>query len=278
MHHTPDQLRNIIATFRRPDRHQYPELDGYTRAELYEDCLGGGGLYLATQMVRTMRLQAGDIVLDLGCGKGTTSLFLAKQFGLKVIAVDLWTSATFLNQKFTKFGYRDQITPLQLDVTRELPFAEGYFDAIFCMNSFSFYGGTVAFLHHLLTHLKPGGQLCLGSEVLTTEFTAEQIQNPPEVYAFKLPPPNETVNVFEDDFKKQHTAHWWRELFEHSGLLKVEHCQNLDDAAVWYEELARYEYEYNIDLFDVEMCLAQMAWGRTNQPQKSLFVLTAQKL
>jgi SAM-dependent methyltransferase len=108
----PDPIRDIIATFRVPDRSQYPELDGYTRDELYQDCSGGGGLYLATRMVRTMRLRPGDIVLDLGCGKGAASLFLARHLGVKVIAVDLWTPATFLNQKFTARGYRDQIVPL----------------------------------------------------------------------------------------------------------------------------------------------------------------------
>jgi SAM-dependent methyltransferase len=270
-------IHEIIATFRAPDRGRYPELAGYTRDELYEDCYGGGGLYLAARMIRTLDLRADSIVLDLGCGKGATSIFLAKHFGLKVIAVDLWTSATFLNQKFTSRGYRDRIVPLQMDITHALPFAEDYFDAIFCMNSFNFYGGNVEFLRHLLKHLKPGGQLCIGSEVLTAEFTEEQLQNPPPVYAFKLPPPNETVDVFEGDFKKQHTPGWWRGLLENSGLLRVEYCQELDDADLLYEELVRYEHEHNIDPFDVEMCLAQMEWGRTHQPRKSLFVLTACK-
>jgi SAM-dependent methyltransferase len=278
MNLTLPSIRDLIATFRTPDRSRYPELAEYSRDELYEDCFGGGGLYLAARMVRTMRLHPGDLVLDLGCGKGTTSIFLVKQFGVKVIALDLWTSATFLHQKFTERGYREQIVPLQMDITQPLPFAEAYFDAIFCMNSFSFYGGTVEFLCHLLKHLKPGGQLCLGSEVLTAEFTEAQLQDPPYAYAFKLPPPNEAVDVFEGDFKKQHTPGWWRELFEQSGLLHVEYCQELDDAEVLYEELVRYEHEHGLDPFDVEICLEQMAWGRTHQPRKSLFVLTAYKL
>lgn len=278
MNLTSNQIRDIITSFCAPDRSRYPELDGYTRDELYEDSFGGGGLYLATRMVRTMHLRTGDIVLDLGCGKGATSVFLAKHFGVNVIAVDLWTSATFLDQKFTARGYRDRIVPLQIDVTQKLPFSEDYFDAIFCMNSFNFYGGNVEFLRHSLKHLKEGGQLCIGSEVLTDEFSEEQLKNPPFVYAFKLPPPNENVDVFGGDFKKQHTPNWWRKLFENSGLLQVESCEELDDANELYEELVRYEYERNIDPFDVEMCLAQMEWGRTNHPRKSLFVLAAHKL
>lgn len=270
-------MQNVINTLRAPDRSRYPELDSYTRDELYADCFGGGGLYLAARMARTLSLHAGDSVLDLGCGKGETSIFLARHFGVKVLAVDLWTSATFLNEKFTRRGYGDRIVPLNLDVTQALPFAENYFDAIFCMNSFNFYGGSVEFLQHLLKHLKPNGQLCIGSEVLSDEFTEEQLKNPPYVYSFQLPPPNEHVNVFEGDFIKQHTPLWWYNLFESSGLLQVVHCAELDDADVLYEELVRYEHEHNLDPFDVEICLQQMAWGKINRPHKTLFVLTARK-
>ncbi|HTP07670.1 MAG TPA: methyltransferase domain-containing protein [Anaerolineae bacterium] len=274
--YTSEQTRTLISGFHIPDRARYPELTEYTRDEIYEDFFGGGGLYLATHMLRTLRLKPADIVLDLGCGKGPTSIFLAKHFSVKVIAVDLWTSAAFLNDKFTARGYRDRIVPLNLDVTQPLPFAENYFDAIFCLNSFNFYGGSVEFVQRLLTHLNPGGQLCIGSEVLSDEFTAEQLQHPPYVYAFQLPPPNEHVNVFEGDFKKQHTPAWWRSLFEQAGL-DVEHCAELDDATAIYEELVRYEYEHDLDPFDVEMCLQQFAWGRTHRPRKTLFVLTASK-
>ncbi len=277
MNLSSDEISETIASFRSPDRSRYPELEDYARDEMYEDFLGGGGLYLAARMVRAMHLRAGDMVLDLGCGRGRTAVFLAKHFGVRVMAVDLDTSATFLNQKLAASGCRDQVVPLQLDVTKQLPFAEDYFDAVFSMNSFSFYGGNVDFLHHLLIHLKAGGQLCIGSEVLTDEFTEEQLRDPPPVYAFTLPPPNDHVNVFEGDFLHQHTPGWWRQLFETSGLLQVDYCQELEDADVLYEELVRYEHERNIDAFDVEMCIKQIAWGRTNRPRKSLFVLAAHK-
>lgn len=260
-----------------PDRDQYPELQAYSRDECYQDFFGGGGLYLAVCMLRTIRLQPKNNVLDLGCGKGATSIFMAKHFGVQVTALDLWTSADFLDEKFIAQGVRDRITPIQMDATEPLPFSEDYFDAIFCMNSFNFYGGNVDFLQHLLKHLKPGGQLCIGSEVLSAEFTAEQLVNPPQVFAFKLPPPNEHVNVFEGDFKKQHTPEWWRNLFQSSGLLEVEFCQEIEDADVLYEELVRYEHEHNVDPFDVQICLDQIEWGRTHQPRKTLFVITAHK-
>ena len=65
----------------------------------------------------------------------------------------------------------------------------------------------------------------------------------------------------EDDFKKQHTPEWWRELFAGSGLLEVEYCAHLDDADVLYEEMMRYEYERNTDPFDVQICSAAKGMG-----------------
>jgi hypothetical protein len=86
------------------------------------------------------------------------------------------------------------------------------------------------------------------------------------------------VDVFEDDFKKQHTPGWWKALFQASGVVNVETCFELEDSDVIYEELVRYEHEHQTDAFDVQICLDQIEWGRTHQPRKTLFVLTASRL
>ena len=278
MNRSTEEIEGMLASFRAPDRAGYPELDGYSNDECYQDFFGGGGLYLAAHMVRTLRLTPNDLVLDLGCGKGATSIFLAKHYGVRVVALDLWTSREFLNEKINALGYMERISAIQMDATQPLPFPGDFFDAIFCMNSFNFYGGSLGYLDHILKYLKTGGQICIGSEVLSAEFTAEQIANPPPVYAFRLPPPNEHVDVFEGDFVKQHTSVWWQNLFQSSGLLNVETCHELEDADVIYEELVRYEHQHNIDPFDVQVCLDQIEWGRTHRQRKSLFVLMASKL
>lgn len=267
----------VYEDLRVVDRSRYPELHGYSRDEIFRGAMGGGALFLAVRMARTMGLPPGDLVLDLGCGKGSTAEFLAREYGVRVVAVDLWTSATFLADRFARHGLAEQILPLNLDATEALPFARGGFDAIFCMNSLSFYGGSVAFLKHLLRHLKTGGLFCAGMETLSREFTAEQLRNPPPVYHYRLPPPDEEVNVWEDDFLKLHSPPWWEELFKRSGLLDVVDCFELDDAVTMYEDGVRYQIERDLDPDDVRMSLAQLAWGRENEPSKTLFVLVARK-
>jgi SAM-dependent methyltransferase len=267
--------RKLTTNYRSPNRAVYPELHGYTRDEIYEDCMGGGALYLAARMARSMRLSPGAIVLDLGCGKGATSIFLARHLEARVIAVDLWTDATFLDQKFSAHGYRDRIVPLQLDVTGRLPFADEYFDAIFCMNSLSFYGGSVGFLQHLLKHLRRGGQFVVGMETFNAEFSPKERKDPPAVFNYNLPPPNEHINVWEDDFSRMHSPPWWEKLFSHLGLLHVESCYELEDAEVLYEDLVKYQIEHDLDPADVQVSIQQIEYGRSHRPAKTLFVLTA---
>jgi SAM-dependent methyltransferase len=271
-------IDRVTAAYRSPNPTDYPELAGYTREEIYEDCMGGGALYLASQMLRTMNLKPGDIVLDVGCGKGSTSIFLARHHEVKVVALDLWTSATFLSTKFEARGYRDRILPLNLDVTKQLPFADGYFDAIFCMNSLSFYGGSMSFLVHLLRHLKPGGVFCAGMETLNEEFSPEADAYPPAVYNYNLPPPQEGVNVWEDDFSKMHSPPWWQNLFRASGLVEILHCCELADAIALYEDLVLYQIAHDPEVEDIRRSIAQLEYGRDQRPYTTLFVITARKI
>jgi hypothetical protein len=85
------------------------------------------------------------------------------------------------------------------------------------------------------------------------------------------------VSVWEDDFLKMHSPPWWEELFVLSGLVDVVACFELEDAVTMYEDGVRYQIEHDLDPDDVRMSLAQLAWGRENEPSKTLLVLLARK-
>ncbi len=81
-------IQKAIAGFRSPNSADYPELAGYRREEIYDETIGGGALYLAARMVRTLECKPGDRVLDLGCGHGATSMFLVKRLASRSLR---WT-------------------------------------------------------------------------------------------------------------------------------------------------------------------------------------------
>jgi SAM-dependent methyltransferase len=193
----------------------------------------------------------------------------------RVVAVDLWTSATYLGEKFAARGWRQQITPLHLDVTHELPFAEGYFDAIFCMNSLSFYGGSVDFLHHLLAHLRPGGVFGVGSECFDAEFSPQEYENPPAVFSWQHPSGG---SVWDGDFCKQHSPPWWADLFRASGLLDVFTCHELEDGLTLLEDKVLHDIEYETDPEDTQHSIDQIEYGYTHSPHQTLFVIAARRV
>jgi len=57
----------------------------------------------------------------------------------------------------------------------------------------------------------------------------------------------------------------------------VTDCHELEDATILYEDLVLYNIEHKLDPDDVEISIAQLEYGRTQRPRKSLFTITAHK-
>jgi SAM-dependent methyltransferase len=266
-------IKDVEYSFRRINRVNYPELNRYSDAEIWRES-GPGGLYLVAKMLRYMNLKKGDIVLDLGCGRGESSIYLAKHYGVHVFAVDLWTPSTYLSLKIRERGFQSKIVPLNLDARKPLPFAHEYFDAIFCMNALSFFGGDIETLNRLSSHLKEGGVFCVGGECLSHEFTENQLANPPDVYNF-------VDGIWEGDFLKLHSPSWWKELFQQTNELEVKQCHELMDGRIMYEdEILNKAPEGYLGLSpqqarDIE--IKQIIYGRTNKPYMTIYILSAEK-
>ena len=69
--------------------------------------MGPNSVRLLEEMLEKYPLEKGMRVLDLGCGKGLTSLFLAKEADVNVFANDLWISATENHTRFNEWQISD---------------------------------------------------------------------------------------------------------------------------------------------------------------------------
>jgi cyclopropane fatty-acyl-phospholipid synthase-like methyltransferase len=97
-------------------------------------------------------------VLDLGCGKGLSSIFLAKEYLVQVWATDLWINASDNYKRIKADGLTDRVFPIHSDA-RELPFAEEFFDVIVCVDAYIYFGTDDLYLDYLHRFVKPGGQI-----------------------------------------------------------------------------------------------------------------------
>jgi SAM-dependent methyltransferase len=89
--------------------------------------MGPNALKMVEELTLNLDLHPGMRVLDLGCGKGLTSIFLAKEYGVQVYATDLWITATENYNRFKQLCIDNQIIPIHADAN-DLPYADEYFD------------------------------------------------------------------------------------------------------------------------------------------------------
>jgi len=93
-------------------------------------------------------------ILDLGCGCGLSTLLLAEKYGASVFAADLWISPTENYERFQSIGIDDKAVPIFVDATKGLPFANGYFDLLFTVDAYHYFGDTVEMLASLISSVK----------------------------------------------------------------------------------------------------------------------------
>jgi SAM-dependent methyltransferase len=255
------------------DRTQYPELDRYSRQEIWHE-IGPGGLYLASRLIQKLETRPGDWVLDLGCGSAESSLYLAEHKGARVIAADLWTDPAENALKIAARGFRDRVIPMRLDASQALPFAQGFFDAILVMNNLNFYGTDLAVIDQIAACLKLGGVLVSGGECLSCEFTSEQIADPPEIYDF-------AEEVWRADFLTSHSPPWWAEHVARSALLQVELCREVENGRRYFEEqalISEPEGYFGMSAQEARALeIRQIEWGRAHDPYMTVYELVARR-
>ena len=107
---------------------RYPRSNGYDPQWVTRNQMGPNALWLTESLTEVMTIEPGMNVLDLGCGRAMSSIFLAREFGARVWATDLWIPATENQERIVEAGVADLVTPIHAEA-HTLPFAAGFFDA-----------------------------------------------------------------------------------------------------------------------------------------------------
>src|SRR5512137_97182 len=148
---------------------RFPRAEKYDLNWVFENHMGPNVLWLAEAAAEHMDLRPGQRVLDMGCGKCLSSIFLAREFGVQVWATDLWIGASDNSKRICEARLSDRIFPIHAEA-HSLPFADGFFDAIVSVDSYHYYGTDDLFLKSFIRLLRPGGQIGIVVPGLMREF------------------------------------------------------------------------------------------------------------
>src|SRR5205814_10632856 len=95
---------------------QFPRSSRYHRDWIRASVSGGANsLWLTEWLTTALDLRPGMRVLDLGCGRAASSIFLRREFSVQVWATDLWFSASENLQRIRDAGADDGVFPIHAD-------------------------------------------------------------------------------------------------------------------------------------------------------------------
>lgn len=204
-----------------PER--FPISAKYDPEWIKQNQMGPNPLWLTEWLCEVMDLQPGMRVLDLGCGKAITSIFMANEFDVRVWATDLWIKPTENWARICEAGLEDRVTPIYSDA-RSLPYAHGFFAAVVCVDSYIYFGTDDLYLDYLVKFVQPGAQIGMVVPGFARDIDGQL--------------PEHLRPFWAQECWSWHPVAWWRQHWARTGLVEVECADNMPDA---YEVWRRHE-------------------------------------
>lgn len=213
-----------MSTDKRFVSEQFPRASTYHPEWIMASVSGGANaLWMTEWLAAALDLRPGMRVLDLGCGRASSSIFLRREFGVQVWATDLWFSASENIQRIRDAGVEDGVFPIHADA-RSLPFAAEFFDAIVSIDSFIYYGTDDLYLNYLARFVKPGGPVGIAGAGLVREIDGSV--------------PEHLREWWTQDCWILHSAAWWRRHWERTGILDIERADTMPEGwQLWLDWL-----------------------------------------
>lgn len=140
---------------------------------LLGDSFHPGGIDLTLHLGRALGLRAGMRVLDVACGRGTSALALASEFGCFVHGVDLGERSITEAREAANAAGLSHLVTFEVGDADRLPVPAASFDRLICECAFCTFPSKGAAALEFRRALRPGGQLGLTDITRTGALPAE---------------------------------------------------------------------------------------------------------
>jgi len=215
-------------------------------AFLNENMWGPNGIRQAEELASHFTITKDMKILDLGCGMGLSSVYLAVEHGASVFATDLYADPTENYEKFKLLGVSDKIVPMTVDALQPMPFAKGYFDVIFSVGAYNMFGDTKEMLPKFIPYVKKGGYIAVAFPGLKYEF------------GDNVPKEMQPFWAVLDVARYIRGIEWWSELFNKAeGIEIITISEQTCHGIAWEEYLAALDPNNDEQKWDIDMMAAE---------------------
>lgn len=245
---TDQELQRLL------DNPRFARASRYPARWVAQNQMGPNALWLTEWLCEGLDLQPGMRVLDLGCGRALSSIYLAKEHGVRVMACDLWVAAGDNWQRVVAAGVDDLVTPIQAEA-HALPFAETFFDAIVSLDAYTYFGTDDLYLGYVTRYLAAGGRIGI-----VVPGLMRAIRTPP---AHLSRPQAHGAAFWQPDCWCFHTAAWWHRHWQRTGLVEAIETEVLQDGWRHWAQHERAIEASGLALFPSDAEAIEADRGRT---------------
>ena len=216
--------------------------DDHNNGFLKATMMGPNAMRVSEELSSRLNIDGTMRILDLGCGRGLSSLLLTKKYGASVFAADLWISPTENYERFRSLGIDDRAVPISVDATSGLPFAHGYFDVLFSVDAYHYFGDTEDMLPSLIPFVKKGGSIAVAVPGLKYEFGNDV--------------PEEMRPFWNDEMARTiHSIDWWAALWKKAEGVEIADISEMACCGQAWSEWLTADNPYAVD--DIAMMEAE---------------------